>query len=206
MGRNGPTPADRPRCGPGRGQPLAGPCCAGTAHSHRVPRSGTAPAVSPPAAPRPESPPSIDDLAWAPRSATCHPRLEGTDRWSPATEVARQELAALARARSLDRGWPQRGSRHRARPCHRQPLGWPVVEHPLASSHDRSVGARARSTAISQPAQGVGWQRSVRVRKDPGDGLCSRGATPSVSSALESLTAVFGMGTGVASPLESPGS
>ena len=53
--------------------------------------------------------------------------------------------------------------------------------------------------------------RDVRVltpgnAKDPGDDLFSRKAALSVSSALESLTAVFGMGTGVASPLESPGS
>src|SRR5215207_3464306 len=42
-------------------------------------------------------------------------------------------------------------------------------------------------------------------RKNPGDDLFSRKAALSVSSALESLTSVFGMGTGVASPLESPG-
>ena len=41
--------------------------------------------------------------------------------------------------------------------------------------------------------------------KNPGDDLFSRKAALSVSSALESLTSVFGMGTGVASPLESPG-
>ena len=41
---------------------------------------------------------------------------------------------------------------------------------------------------------------------NPGDDLFSRKAALSVSSALESLTSVFGMGTGVASPLESPGS
>ncbi len=45
-----------------------------------------------------------------------------------------------------------------------------------------------------------------RKRKNPGDDLFSRKAALSVSSALESLTSVFGMGTGVASPLESPGS
>jgi hypothetical protein len=44
-----------------------------------------------------------------------------------------------------------------------------------------------------------------RKRKNPGDDLFSRKAALSVSSALESLTSVFGMGTGVASPLESPG-
>ena len=49
-------------------------------------------------------------------------------------------------------------------------------------------------------------QLGAPQRKDPGDGLFSREATLSVSSALESLTSVFGMGTGVASPLESPGS
>src|SRR5450759_317896 len=48
--------------------------------------------------------------------------------------------------------------------------------------------------------------RPPRKRKNPGDGLFSRKAALSVSSALESLTSVFGMGTGVASPLESPGS
>ena len=44
-----------------------------------------------------------------------------------------------------------------------------------------------------------------RERKNPGDDLFSRKAALSVSSALESLTSVFGMGTGMASPLESPG-
>ena len=42
--------------------------------------------------------------------------------------------------------------------------------------------------------------------KEPGDDLFCRGAAPSVFSALESLTSVFGMGTGMASPLQSPGS
>ena len=47
--------------------------------------------------------------------------------------------------------------------------------------------------------------RLARKRKNPGDDLFSRKAALSVSSALESLTSVFGMGTGMASPLESPG-
>ena len=42
--------------------------------------------------------------------------------------------------------------------------------------------------------------------KEPGDVLFCRGAAPSVFSALESLTSVFGMGTGMASPQMSPGS
>jgi hypothetical protein len=169
MARNEPTPDDRPRCGPGRGRPLAGPGCGGTAHSHRVRQSGTVPAASPPATPKPALPPSIDDLAWARRSATYHPRLEGTGTWSRATGAARQGLAALARARSLDRRQPRPGSRQRARPCHRQPLGWPVVEDPLASSHHRSAGPRGRYTAKSQPdpkcrpaATRAGTQRSWR--------------------------------------------
>ena len=57
-------------------------------------------------------------------------------------------------------------------------------------------GRRSPATAITRP----------RKRKNPGDDLFSRKAALSVSSALESLTSVFGMGTGVASPLESPGS
>ena len=41
--------------------------------------------------------------------------------------------------------------------------------------------------------------------KYPGDDLFSQEVAPRVSSALESLTSVFGMGTGGASPLASPG-
>src|SRR5258706_10117734 len=48
-------------------------------------------------------------------------------------------------------------------------------------------------------------RRPAHKRKNPGDDLFSRKAALSVSSALESLTSVFGMGTGMASPLESPG-
>ena len=59
------------------------------------------------------------------------------------------------------------------------------------------VGSRCRDN---------GGQHCPRERKNPGDDLFSRKAALSVSSALESLTSVFGMGTGVASPLESPGS
>jgi hypothetical protein len=47
--------------------------------------------------------------------------------------------------------------------------------------------------------------KPARESQNPGDDLFSRKAALSVSSALESLTAVFGMGTGVASPPESPG-
>ncbi len=39
----------------------------------------------------------------------------------------------------------------------------------------------------------------------PGNDLCFQGPASQVLSAQESLTAVFGMGTGVASPLISPG-
>ena len=39
----------------------------------------------------------------------------------------------------------------------------------------------------------------------PGNDLCFQGPASQVLSAQESLTAVFGMGTGVASPLKSPG-
>ena len=40
----------------------------------------------------------------------------------------------------------------------------------------------------------------------PGNGLLSHKVSLAVPSALEGLTSVFGMGTGVAPPLRSPGS
>jgi hypothetical protein len=60
-------------------------------------------------------------------------------------------------------------------------------------------------TEDTRPIQAVDRLGSLRERKNPGDDLFSRKAALSVSSALESLTSVFGMGTGMASPLESPG-
>ena len=59
---------------------------------------------------------------------------------------------------------------------------------------------RVRNQLGGRPTRRMGQKR-----RNPGDGLFSRKAALSVSSALESLTSVFGMGTGVASPLESPG-
>ena len=64
------------------------------------------------------------------------------------------------------------------------------------------AGCRATARIVNDRAVRV---ERPRKRRNPGDGLFSRKAALSVSSALESLTSVFGMGTGVASPLESPG-
>jgi hypothetical protein len=53
----------------------------------------------------------------------------------------------------------------------------------------------------------VGKRKSAQkkhMRRGSGDVLFSRRATPQVSSGLEGLTTVFGMGTGVTPPLESP--
>jgi hypothetical protein len=47
-------------------------------------------------------------------------------------------------------------------------------------------------------------QAKPEALKYPGNDLLSQGVTTQVPSALESLTAVFGMGTGVSSPLSSP--
>ena len=63
-------------------------------------------------------------------------------------------------------------------------------------------GGRRRRRGVGPPQR----DRPVLKCNNPGDDLFSRKAALSVSSALESLTSVFGMGTGVASPLESPGS
>ena len=45
----------------------------------------------------------------------------------------------------------------------------------------------------------------ARFKYRPGDYLLFRGVAPQVPSAPKSLTTVFGMGTGVASSLASPG-
>jgi hypothetical protein len=70
-----------------------------------------------------------------------------------------------------------------------------------AGAAPRRAGAAPRWSRVAVNPAG----HNSRKRKNPGDDLCSRKAALSVSSALESLTSVFGMGTGVASPLESPG-
>ena len=73
------------------------------------------------------------------------------------------------------------------------------------------IGVRIRplvEMGVQRHLQGVDAMTSGARRlkcNNPGDDLFSRKAALSVSSALESLTSVFGMGTGVASPLESPG-
>ncbi len=51
--------------------------------------------------------------------------------------------------------------------------------------------------------EGIGASRGMR--KNPGNVLLSHQVTLAVPSALEGLTAVFGMGTGVTPPLWSPG-
>lgn len=64
----------------------------------------------------------------------------------------------------------------------------------------RRLGGASR---ISATADGVPTGR--RRIKRPGDDLLSHSASAAVPSALEDFTAVFGMGTGVAPPLGSPG-
>ncbi len=56
-----------------------------------------------------------------------------------------------------------------------------------------------------QHSSTTGRNPAVNGNEYPGDDLFSQGVAPQVSSALESLTSVFGMGTGGSSPLASPG-
>ena len=72
-----------------------------------------------------------------------------------------------------------------------------------APAHDVGVRGHVPCSAVSCG----GKENDLREggRFNPGPDLFSRGPTSQVSSALAGLTAVFGMGTGVASPLESPG-
>ncbi len=61
-------------------------------------------------------------------------------------------------------------------------------------------------TCNSQRAKDPCHRRGTGLfHNSPGDVLLSQGAAPQVPSALAVLTSVFGMGTGVAPPLWSPG-
>ncbi len=106
---------------------------------------------------------------------------------APPPSVGEQERAvatAVVARRQVGVGSAVGGGRAPARPCR-------------SSRKDirRRSGPRRARSGTDAP----------RKRKNPGDNLFSRKAALSVSSALESLTSVFGMGTGMASPLESPG-
>ena len=79
-----------------------------------------------------------------------------------------------------------------------------------AVDHGASVTDQAeqRADAIHPPSIAMprrSGATGLRDMKYPGDDLFSQEVTPQVSSALESLTSVFGMGTGGSSPLASPG-
>jgi hypothetical protein len=82
-------------------------------------------------------------------------------------------------------------------PVYRPPTSIAAEDPARVSRVDRQINwtGRCRRTTDGDP----------RKRKNPGDDLFSRKAALSVSSALESLTSVFGMGTGMASPPVSPG-
>ena len=127
---------------------------------------------------------------------------------APPAAVVRDEVRAHLRARAVVRliraapaAWRRPGPQ-RAR--------WPAA----GSSRVAVICARIPSAVQSAPAAvgsgaapcSAGSPPALRLKcNNPGDDLFSRKAALSVSSALESLTSVFGMGTGVASPLESPG-
>ena len=65
--------------------------------------------------------------------------------------------------------------------------------------------AHASEDTPMRPRAGPDSRDLPTANKNPGDDLFSQGVAPRVSSALESLTSVFGMGTGGSSPLASPG-
>ena len=81
-------------------------------------------------------------------------------------------------------------------------LAWDAGRRQRRIGHPRIIGRSPSDCPACVPGRHAFTSEDA---KNPGDDLFSRKAALSVSSALESLTAVFGMGTGVASPLESPG-
>jgi hypothetical protein len=97
-----------------------------------------------------------------------------------------------------------------------QVLGVVAVNRGTAVRRQDKEGADAihasRIGSVRAPRSAtVPWPEKVRNAGNaremnyPGDDLFSQGVAPQVSSALESLTSVFGMGTGGSSPLASPG-
>ena len=84
-----------------------------------------------------------------------------------------------------------------------------LVNAPLPHGAARAPLGRdgGRRPAPSGPEKTKGPDLAIRALrgKNPGDDLLSRAATSTVPSALEGLTSVFGMGTGVAPPVRPPG-
>ena len=81
----------------------------------------------------------------------------------------------------------------------------PSIVTPRSPASPRSGQTRSTGPSITRPPPSR-TVRATRLKvKYPGDDLFSQEVAPRVSSALESLTSVFGMGTGGASPLASPG-
>ena len=122
--------------------------------------------------------------------------------------MSRHQAEAALLIAGERRGRPHRvtavlGGGPRRAPGTTRPRGGRDRGRPAPSRRPNLGGSRrAAGPAVALIASMIG----AETKKDLVIDLCSRGATPSVSSALESLTAVFGMGTGVASPLGSPGS
>ena len=141
---------------------------------------------------RVETRPSIDAGAAGPQAAVAGRDARGSARSARAASV-RQSCACSVPVERLPAG-PRRGSGGRRR--RRRP---PTARSPAA----RAAGRRdPRSEDSNSPAGETGGADEMKY---PGDDLFSQEVAPRVSSALESLTSVFGMGTGGASPLASPG-
>ena len=129
-------------------------------------------------------------------SATRHSRRCLSVARGPA---ARPLAAVFARSAS-------RRARHRRRRAGTADRGTASVRRPADGGGASPVPrCRHRTRRIASRNDAERSSDAARKRKNPGDDLFSRKAALSVSSALESLTSVFGMGTGMASPLESPG-
>ncbi len=135
-------------------------------------------------------------------------RIPDPDPW--VDEVRADGASGCARHR-LDRGG-RRSSRGGLTGSGRRRRHARHHTDPGASSPAGRVAARwtapRRANSGHRPLWAAPATRRTQLpqtRKNPGDDLFSRKAALSVSSALESLTSVFGMGTGVASPPMSPG-
>ena len=141
------------------------------------------------------APDSAHPRGPAPRQSPA--RLRGPSWCPPKNYSLGKEGAAGCRFRRARSSGRRRAKTERRRPLPSSPA---VVCRPSPSQHTLAPNLRLppRKRPVPPP-----WHGS---RNDyPGDVLLSQGAAPQVPSALVVLTSVFGMGTGVAPPLWSPG-
>ena len=116
---------------------------------------------------------------------------------------------ALAQRVPAEAGVPSRYCRDRGgsvSSCVCDADGWRDAVSTASGRSMPAGGRRSEHTPTGTTGASTGLEAGVHCGiESPGDDLLSHSAAAAVPSALEDFTTVFGMGTGVAPPLGSPG-